>query len=297
MPSGEAEYEVLLSREDSLDDGSEQPQSPSPTSDEKAWRHSSSDPSHTPRTPTSPIALWLGALVLIISLIDIAALAYTAHLARTVFAPKDFAARLEYASPYIGLPELYASGDVNASALEPITIRPRVSAHVFVSEPDRPAPRGEHDYWHETYGTMSPHERRLRVTPDVHTIVQFRAIDFGMEDCRLVLTLPALGEPLERGASLELTPGSRLDVFRLDAQGPLDVQKLSYRTKPPVKYQVSTVDVDGRGGDTEMYRFPCAWSSLHVFEVACAEGTECLLDVWSSHNTTYGVNMIQHQTI
>ncbi|KAH9850943.1 hypothetical protein C2E23DRAFT_886981 [Lenzites betulinus] len=298
MPSREAEYEVLLSRGDSLDNDSEQSQSSPPRDDEKAWLHSptSAGPSSTPTTSTS-LTRWLGALVLLVGLTDIAALAYTARLASTVFAPKDFAARLEYASPYIGLPELYESGQVNASALEPITIRPRVSAQVFPNEPDRLAPRGEHDYWHEVFGQMSPNERRLRVTNDVHTVVQFRAIDFGMEDCRLVLTLPALGEPLERGASLEMTPGSHLAVYRLNAQGPIDVKTLSHRTKPPVQYKVATVEVDGKGGETEMYRFPCPWSSLHVFEVVCAQGTECFLDAWSSHNTTYGVNMIQHQTI
>ncbi|KAI0631479.1 hypothetical protein C8Q77DRAFT_1218951 [Trametes polyzona] len=281
MAHREAEYEVLLSGHDSLDV-------------DRPEEHSQS------LQTVSRLALWLGALVLLVGLTDLAALAYTAHLAATVFAPKDFAARLEYASPYIGLKELYESGRVNASAIEPITIRPRVSAQVFVDEPDRFAPRGEHDYWHEQYGTLSPNERRLRVSPEVHTILQFRAIDFGMEDCRLVITLPALNAPLERGASLSLTPGSRLDVFRLDAPRPVDVQTLSYRTRPPplaVGAKLATVVVDGKGGDVEVTRFACPWSSLHVFEVACAEGTECALDVWSSQNTTYGINLVQHQTV
>lgn len=139
------------------------PSPPGRLSSEKTWLPGL----RTPSTSTSPLALWLGALVLVIAATDLAAVAYTARLARTVFAPKDFAARLEYASPYIGLDELYASGQVNASVLEPITIRPRIAAQVFVQEPDRPAPRGEHDYWHETYGRMSPNERRLRVSPDV----------------------------------------------------------------------------------------------------------------------------------
>ncbi|OJT11907.1 hypothetical protein TRAPUB_11553 [Trametes pubescens] len=294
MPRHDAEYEVLLSEDV---DASEESQSPPPTggrlSSEKTWLPGL----RTPSTSTSPLALWLGALVLVIAATDLAAVAYTARLARTVFAPKDFAARLEYASPYIGLDELYASGQVNSSVLEPITIRPRIAAQVFVREPDRPAPRGEHDYWHETYGRMSPNERRLRISPDVHTIIQFRAIDFGMEDCRLELTLPALGEQLEAGASLSMTPGSRIELFHLAAPRPIDVQALTYRTRPRAQGSVGSVVVDGKGGDVEFYKFPCKWSSLHAFEVRCVEGTECALDVWSSHNTTYGVNMVQHQTI
>ncbi|KAI0370714.1 hypothetical protein BV20DRAFT_238967 [Pilatotrama ljubarskyi] len=286
-----AEYEELLSRSDSLDSSEQTTSSPT----EKEWVSERITSSNTSRVP--PLLLWLGALVLIIALTDFLALAYVAHLSRTVFQDKDFTANLEYASPYIGLKELYESGAVNASKIDPITIRPRVSAQVFVDEPDRLPPRGEHDYWHDRYGMMSPNERRLRVTPNVHTIVQYRAIDFGMEDCHLVFTLPALGVPLEAGASFEMNPASRFDVFRLDTQRPIDVRKLSYRTRPKVLEKVATGVVPRVDGETLIHRFPCPWSSLHVFEVACAEGTECLVDAWSSQNTTYGVNMIQHQTV
>ncbi|KAI0354404.1 hypothetical protein OH77DRAFT_1548467 [Trametes cingulata] len=283
-----AEYEGLLSRSGSLD--SDEQQQPSPT--EKAWV--TAKDSSTSRT--SPVLLWLGALVLVVGLTDLFALAYVAHLSRTVFQDKDFAANLEYASPYIGLKELYESGAVNTSKIDPITIRPRVSAQVFVDEPERLAPRGEHNYWHERYGTMSPNERRLLVTPSIHTVLQFRAIDFGMEDCHLVFTLPPLSVPLEKGASFDMIPASRFDVFRLDVQRPIDVKKLSYRSKPEVLEKVATM-VPRVGGETLIHRFPCAWSSLHVFEVACAKGADCLVDVWSSQNTTYGVNLIQHQTV
>ena len=88
----------------------------------------------------------------------------------TVFQDKDFAGTLEYANPYIGLEELYQSGKVNSSYIEPIIIRPRISAQVFVEDPDRLAPRGEHDYWHETWGMLSPNERRLHVTPTVSAL-------------------------------------------------------------------------------------------------------------------------------
>ncbi|TFK82242.1 hypothetical protein K466DRAFT_500655 [Polyporus arcularius HHB13444] len=214
----------------------------------------------------------------------------------TVFQDKDFALNLEYANPYIGLKELYESGKLNSSEIAPILIRPRVSAQVFVDQPDKLAPRGEHDYWDETWGMLSPNERRLHVTPKVHTVVQFRAIDFGMEDCRLVFTLPKLGAQLEDHASFSMHPASRFDVFRLAVERPIDVKKLSYRTKPKVAEKVATLQAR-MDGDTLIHRFTCPWSSLHVFEVACAEGSECMVDTWSSQNATYGVNLYQHQTI
>ncbi|KAM5531441.1 hypothetical protein V8D89_014898 [Ganoderma adspersum] len=237
-------------------------------------------------TPMSPLLLWLASAVLLVGCIDLIALAYVWHMSGTVFQDKDFAANLEYADPYIGLAELYASGRVNSSPIDPILIRPRVSAQVYVDEPDKLAPRGERDYWHETWGMLSPHERHLHVTPNVHTIVQFRAIDFGMEDCHLVFTLPPLGFPLEDRAFFAMNPASHFDVFRFAAARPLDMKVLSYRTRPKREEKVATLQAR-LDGDTEIHRFECPRGSLHVFEVACAEGEECMVDVWSSQNTTY----------
>ncbi|TFK82237.1 hypothetical protein K466DRAFT_578243 [Polyporus arcularius HHB13444] len=278
MAHHDVEYEELPTKRDSLDCEDVEPSSP-----EKG--------EHIPR-----LLLWLAAAVVLVACTDLIALAYVARMFGTVFQDKDFALNLEYANPYIGLKELYELGMVNLSQIAPILIRPRVSAQVFVDQPDKLAPRGEHDYWDETWGMLSPNERRLHVTPNVHTIVQFRAIDFGMEDCRLVFTLPKLGAQLEDHASFSMHPSSRFDVFRLAVERPIDVKKLSYRTKPKVAEKVATLQAR-MDGDTLIHQFPCPWSSLHVFEVACAEGSECMVDTWSSQNTTYGVNMYQHQTV
>ncbi len=124
-------------------------------------------PKATSDSPISPLLLWLAGAVLLVACIDLLSLAYIWRMSGTVFQDKDFAANLEYADPYIGLTELYASGRVNASPIDPILIRPRVSAQVYVDRPDRLAPRGERDYWHATWGTLSPNERHLHVTPNV----------------------------------------------------------------------------------------------------------------------------------
>ena len=125
----------------------------------------------------------------------------------------------------------------------------------------------------------------------MHTIAQFRAIDFGMEDCHLVLTTP--GEPghmdLEAGASFSMHPQSHLDVFRLTTDAPIDPAVLTYRTRPKGAEKVATLHAHAisEGGNVALYRFPCARASLHTFEIVCAEGfPECLVDAWSSQNTT-----------
>ena len=108
-----------------------------------------------------------------------------------------------------------------------------------------------------------------------------------MEDCRLVFTLPAVDAALERTAVFSIDASSTFDVFRLAAERPLDKKALSYATRPARLEKVATVR-PVPGNDTLVHRFPCAARSLHVFEVACAEGASCFVDAWSSQNTSYG---------
>ena len=100
--------------------------------------------------------------------------------------------------------ELYASGKVNfSSPIDLILVRPRISAQVYVDGPDKFKPRGvDRDYWHETWGMLSLHERHIHITPSVsvrsshivrphsqvHTIIESRATDFDV--FRLIVPRP-----------------------------------------------------------------------------------------------------------
>ncbi|KAI0370740.1 hypothetical protein BV20DRAFT_943374 [Pilatotrama ljubarskyi] len=205
-------------------------------------------------------------------------------------------ADLEYASPYYGLAELYSSGTINASRIEPILNTPRVVTQVFFDRPDEVAPIGEHDVFQKAFGTLSPHEKHLRVSPTTSTIAQFRTVDFGMEECSLVLRLPGPGDRIESEEPFQFNELSTFRVFRLDAQRALDVRTLTYNTLPPVEEEVGPVFARA-GEDTQISRFPCRWGTLHTFQIACGRGSDCLVDVWSSQNMTWGVYMYQHQTI
>ncbi|EIW52652.1 uncharacterized protein TRAVEDRAFT_174711 [Trametes versicolor FP-101664 SS1] len=218
------------------------------------------------------------------------------HIMATVYADVG-TTDLEFASPYYGLAELYESGSISASRIDPILNTPRVVAQVFSDRPNELAPVGEHDVFVKVFGTLSPHEKHLRVSETTHTIAQFRTVEFGMEDCALVIRLPGADDRIESKEPFRFNPQSALDVYRLAAPKPLDVRTLSYASRPRIQEKVATVTP--RAGETEVTRFPCAWSTLHTFEIACAPHarSECLLDVWSSQNTTWGVYMYQHQTV
>ena len=118
--------------------------------------------------------------------------------------------------------------------------------------------------------------------------MEYRTIDFGMEDCHLILTLPEQGSVLELDAYSNVSMISKVDVFLLDAEGPLDMKHLSYRTRPKVTKRLAADVQVTTGGDTLLHRFFCPTAALYAFEITCADESDCFLDVWSSQNTTYG---------
>jgi len=129
----------------------------------------------------------------------------------------------------------------------------------------------------------------LLVLVQTHTILQFRAIDFGMEKCSLAIRIPYSDDELEGGAHFSLGEGSKLDIYTLDEPKAINVQKLSWASRPPRMARVATVEPKA-GEEITVSWFACPWSSLHTFEIACADGgtKDCHVDVWTSQNKTWG---------
>jgi len=286
MASDEAEQSLL--HEYNLDEGKHRA---SPDSAEPWLRK--------PSTLKSPRSLLSFAtiLLLIVSVTDVLALVWIANIFRTHYADQDFSS-LEFGNPYVGLDSLYKGGNVNTSTIEPFVRKPRIAGQVFPGNQDKLAPAGAHDAWWDEFGTFGTNERHFQVDPDTHTVLQFRTIDFGMEDCELILKLPQVGQRLDvtDDTPFLFSEPSTLDVFSLDAATPLDMRKLSYRTRPPTKEKFATVAARP-GEETVVKRFPCPWGSLPTFEVACADRSDCLVDLWSTQNVTWGMYVVQHQTI
>ncbi|OCH85540.1 hypothetical protein OBBRIDRAFT_784745 [Obba rivulosa] len=237
---------------------------------------------------------WLGLCAIVIGISDIFAMLYVSHLLRTLYPdPSVDNSQLEIANQYIGLADLYASGKFNASTIAPILVEPRAVGQVYRDHPDQLALIHAHEHITQL-GTVSPREQHLLVNPNTHTIAQFRAVDFGMEDCSLVIKLPNEGELLEGGLQWNMGAGSNFVVHALDAKTPLDLRKLSWRTRPARLREIARF-APRAGEESFVARLPYKWSSLHTFEVSCA--SDCLLDVRSTHNGTWGVWLYQHQTV
>jgi len=254
-------------------------------------------PSGTDRRFWLPSRTWLLSLLLVICMTDFAGFIYVYRLFQTHYADPVVPDHLPFANPYINLDGLYHSGRINSSKIEPFINKPRISAQVFSDRPDELSPKGRGIVL-DRYGTLSTNERRLWVDATTHTILQFRTIDFGMEKCSLAIRIPYSDGELEGGARFSLGEGSKLDIYALDEPKSINVQRLSWASRPPRRERVATVEPKS-GEEITVSWFACPWSSLNTFEIACADGqtVDCMVDVWTSQNKTWGAFMYQHQTV
>ncbi|KAH9926395.1 uncharacterized protein B0H18DRAFT_1005875 [Fomitopsis serialis] len=250
-----------------------------------------------------PLLPYVIACLVFVALTDIVFLAYISRVFTTEYLDD---ADLPLAYPYIGLKELYDFGHVEPPRFAPLLNKPRVVTQVFRDEPERPGGRGEHQIWDVEMGQIfPPFDKHLLVNDKTRTIIQFRAMDFGMEECSLAFRFPGTQDLFE-GKDLPAVSSAtiQLQICPLDVPRFLDVRAVSWASRPqcagpPTMFTAAV----GAEHEVPVPRFPCAWGTYHSFEVACTDedgsGREdaCAVDVWSSHNQTWGLYMYQHQTI
>ena len=125
------------------------------------------------------------------------------------------------------------------------------------------------------------------------TIIQFRAMDFGMEECSLMLHLPNPRGYSGSNDTLAISDTPQLQICRLDTTRFLDTKTVTWASRPRCSEpQTRFTAVVGKEYEI-LSHFPCPWGTYHSFEVTCAgsEGEsvdDCLVDVWSNHNHTWG---------
>ncbi|KAJ7753627.1 hypothetical protein DFH07DRAFT_744342 [Mycena maculata] len=126
-------------------------------------------------------------------------------------------------------------------------------------------------------GTVVPEDRRVLITPTISTVIQFRTIDWGMDDCRLHISVPALG-----GADAPFS----LALYRLNQTHPLDAS----RPCPQRVAKIEDIDIS-RGQDTMWQRgFACQSDEVLTFELACSSISQggCLLEWWQKRGVDPG---------
>ncbi|KAH8991481.1 hypothetical protein EDB86DRAFT_1607487 [Lactarius hatsudake] len=203
-------------------------------------------------------------------------------------------AKLEAPSTYINFDLLYRNGTRTNHRFPPIHGLPRALAQVSAAEPDKVYPQWPVSFM-AAYGTVPYNDRRLLVEPEISTFVQFRALDYGMENCSLALRIPEYGSDAMEIARV----GSTLDVWSLAVDSKVDLRTLSYRTLPRRVDKVGSFAP--RYNTTErLPGFACESGTYHAFLLTCPRGArkeDCWVDVTSIKEKPVGLYLVQHQTI
>ncbi|KAJ7486861.1 hypothetical protein FB451DRAFT_1026391 [Mycena latifolia] len=113
-------------------------------------------------------------------------------------------------------------------------------------------------------GTVYPETRH------VSTIAQFRAVDYGMQNCELRVNLKA--------------SGSSLELYRLEGTIPLDASALSFNTQPHRGLILSEIATSDESETHWRRNFSCHSEQLLTFELACSSRstTGCLFEWWQT---------------
>ncbi|KZT08021.1 uncharacterized protein LAESUDRAFT_650360 [Laetiporus sulphureus 93-53] len=161
----------------------------------------------------------------------------------------------------------------------PIVVAPVDSAHgnrVFDDDPRR--------YLGHS-GGVSSEWRRILVTDTISTIVQFRAIDYGMETCELHVDLPS------QQTNSTSYPGHSISIslYRIDASFPVDTKTLSYDTRPARLFKIDDITMVVGNVYHWHHKFLCASEEVLSFELIRASfdsDYDCHVEWWQDRDGT-----------
>ncbi|KAF9528137.1 hypothetical protein CPB83DRAFT_358919 [Crepidotus variabilis] len=238
-----------------------------------------------------------GLALLVFLFLDILLLLVIIKLILAVKSSTSNANSFGFRNPYIGLDKLYGTGLINTSIHGKIINEPSLATQVSSTDVNKVFPVDLHQ-WLSDFGRLSPPDRRFYVSKDVHTVVQFNVLDYGMENCSISVRLPSRGDQLPHPYTLPRHASTvRLAYCELESEQPLKERTLSWNRRPACSQKRGVIDALV-GGEIELKPFECKSGSYLSYLVSCAdESSECNLDVWTNHDQTWGLFLNQYQTV
>ncbi|KAF5378250.1 hypothetical protein D9757_009143 [Collybiopsis confluens] len=113
-------------------------------------------------------------------------------------------------------------------------------------------------------GTVVSEHRTVLMKGGISTVVQFRAMDWGMETCELHISIP------RETSNLTISrPNQSISVFQLNTTIVQDGTTLSYNTRPPPFLKLTDLTVDSANGAVWKQEFSCSEEEILTFELAC----------------------------
>ncbi|KAI6119791.1 hypothetical protein EV401DRAFT_1475292 [Pisolithus croceorrhizus] len=206
--------------------------------------------------------------------------------------------KLRHPTQFIGLDRIHRHLSSDA---KPFVNKPVLSARVDEASPDKSFFDVDQRTYRTPIGTVFPEHHRIRLTSTASTILQFRAIDYGMEACELRLTLPihhaghddsmgAVGEPSFTIPELPIM----LHLSQLDAPFLLDKETITHRTQPRTLRDIAGFTVTDLPTSFS-YNFTCRMEDVFTFKLEC-RSPECYVDWWQDSGNP-GISLIQHPSI
>lgn len=190
---------------------------------------------------------------------------------------------LERPSTYIDLDTVKWNAS-RLATLPPIVNFPVVMAPVSKTDKTKVWPVDPRA-WLSDKGTISPDEHEVLITRDTSMIFQFRVLDHKMERCSFVADIPSEADirGRHRDNNVDLDGDTTVHVYRLDVKRKIDLQTLSYATKPPRLEHIGHFKVI-MGAQNATAEFDCKERTLQTFEVTCP-GSRCHVNFWQNRDS------------
>ncbi|KAL5513572.1 hypothetical protein ACEPAH_3971 [Sanghuangporus vaninii] len=126
-------------------------------------------------------------------------------------------------------------------------------------------------------GTISPDSRRFALAQGMSSISQFRAVDYGFENCSLSIALQS--DPSQEVFS----HGMLVDIWALDGSSKLDPGHLSWNSRPRRKLLLESVEFRQNVTISLRQNWICKWGSMQTFEFVCSnQSRTCFADFWQN---------------
>jgi len=199
--------------------------------------------------------------------------------------------RLRRPSQFIGLDKIHRNVTQTSDTKSFVNF-PMFMAHIDASQPYKVSkPRKGVQ---TSIGTVYPELSNMLASSSVSTILQFRALDYGMELCELGITIP-----MTDNAHPLVLPSSPIRIYNIDHKKPLYADSLSYNNRPRRGELIGEPFLERNS--TWNHTFTCLRDEIYTFEVACKDFQtgECILK-WTQdkdHGSFPAILMTQFSTI
>ncbi|KAH9902686.1 hypothetical protein C8Q73DRAFT_785335 [Cubamyces lactineus] len=148
------------------------------------------------------------------------------------------------------------------------------------------------------FGTVYPDDRRILVTDKVSTVAQFRNLDYAMESCVLVMSLPAVSATYD--PKISLSPDSVIDVWILDESVELAQDIRGPLGRAAARRELLATLPFPASGAAQTKEFLCPSRAFTTIELTCSPGagSSCHVDFWQDRRgkPIGGVYVVQNST-